>query len=262
MKHAAIVTLTIGEPHRSRWETYARDAWKDYANKCGMDLITVNEPLDRSPRGLSRSLAWQKCLVLSQEWASQYERIVLLDCDIAINPADAPNILEQVDREHVGGVISCAQIHEDLRPLLRAKKWPYERAGRQWQEDQDAHYRMYGLSPMPQGVVQTGVLVANPLLHREIFQAVYNAESPLESTTYEQIPLSYTLLAYGLFRPIDTRFNSLLYETAAVYYPFVFDRHATMHEALVRAMIQVQLSNNFFLHFAHVSEWMQYLRNI
>ncbi|HEY2412491.1 MAG TPA: hypothetical protein VGI40_09630 [Pirellulaceae bacterium] len=129
MKRAAIVTLAIGEPYRSRWETYAKGGWMAYANKWGMDLIAVHEPLDTSPRGLSRSLAWQKCLVLSQEWASQYERIAILDCDIAINALDAPNVLDQVEPEHVGGVISCAQIHEDLRPMLRAKKWPYDVPG-------------------------------------------------------------------------------------------------------------------------------------
>ncbi len=200
--------------------------------------------------------------MLNQEWAAQYERIVLLDCDIAINAAKAPNVLDQVEPQYVGGVISCAQIHQDLRPLLLAKECPYEGAGRQWQEEQADNYRMYGLPPMPQGVVQTGVLVTSPASHGKIFQAVYNAEAPLESTTYEQIPLSYTLPTYGLFRPIDTRFNSVLYDTAAVYYSFVFDRQATLHEVLVRAIIDVQLRNNFFLHFAHVSDWMQYLTNV
>jgi hypothetical protein len=101
--------------------------------------------------------------------------------------------------------------------------------------------------------------VATPRLHRDIFRGVYNLESAVALSTHEQIPLSYTLLAAGLFRPIDTRFNSLLYDTAAVYYPFVFDRTAAMHETIVRAMIEVQLGNNFFLHFAHVADWMRFL---
>src|SRR5687767_13522277 len=111
MKNAAIVTLAIGQPHQSRWDQYCRAGWMAYAEKHNLDLIVVNEPLDRSQRGTSRSVAWQKCLVLSQDWAARYQQIVLMDSDIAINHDDAPSIIEQVAPTSVGGVISCSHIH-------------------------------------------------------------------------------------------------------------------------------------------------------
>jgi len=231
-----------------------------YAQKHNLDLIVVNDPLDRSQRGLSRSIAWQKCLVLSQDWSAQYQQIVLMDCDIAINHVDAPNIFDQVGPTSVGGVISCSQIHADLRPILRAKRWPYERAGgRYWQADLDSCYQMYGLVPRPEGIIQTGVLVANPQHHGSIFRTVYDTPYPVETTTYEQTPLSHALLTAGLFQPIDTRFNSVFHDTALVYYPFVLDQQNPLHDALLTVSIRTQFANNFFLHFAHTPDWMRFL---
>jgi hypothetical protein len=259
MRQSAIVTLAIGEPHHSRWHKYCRADWAAYAEKCNLDLIVVSEPLDKSLRGLSRSLSWQKCLVLSQDWAAPYERIVLLDSDIAINHRAAPNILEQVGNDFVGGVISGSHIQEDLRPTLRLNPIGYRKASQMWQEDQNALYAAHQLSPRPEGIIQMGVLVANPKKHREDFRSVYESPNPVESNCYEQIPLSHALLTAGLFRPIDTRFNSVFHETAAVHYPFLFHSENPMHETVLRTCVQVQLERNFFLHFAHVGDWMRYI---
>jgi hypothetical protein len=260
MSDSALVTLAIGQPHLSRWERYCRPAWQAYAQKHGFDLHVITDPLDRSPRGLSRSVAWQKCLVLSQDWAARYRQIVLMDCDIAINHVDAPSIIEQVEPTSVGGVISCSHIPADLRPILRAKRWPYERAGgRYWQADQDSCYQMYGLAPRPEGIIQTGVLVVSPEHHAPIFRSVYDASYAVETTTYEQTPLSHALLTASLFQPIDTRFNSVIQETALVYYPFVLDQQTPTRDALLEVAIRIQLANNFFLHFAHAADWLCFL---
>src|SRR5437016_12929944 len=90
LKEGALVTLAIGEHYLSNWQKYCAADWQAYAAKHGYDLIVITEPLDRSPRAMARSPAWQKCLVLSQEFARQYHQIVLLDSDIAINAATAP----------------------------------------------------------------------------------------------------------------------------------------------------------------------------
>src|SRR4051812_27438197 len=92
----AIVALAVGESYLAGWKAYCEAGWREYARKCGYDLIVLTEPLDRSPLAVSRSPAWQKCLVLGREEVARYRQVVLLDCDIAINAEAAPRVTDQV----------------------------------------------------------------------------------------------------------------------------------------------------------------------
>ena len=247
MNKSALVTLAIGEPYLSNWARICSEKWQAYAARHGFDLIVVTEPFvpsDRSP-------AWQKCLVLSQDFAQKYRRIVLLDSDIAINPT-APNVLEQAAEEFVGGVLSGSHIHDDLKPLLASRLMnqpiPYERGLRQWNSMQNLAYEEYGLSRQEPGVVQTGVLIASPARHGALFRSIYDG-SFTESRSYEQIPLSHALLNAGLFQQIDSRFNSTLYETMLVHHHYLFTD--PLGEHVTKSVVRAEFAKNFFLHFAY-----------
>lgn len=263
MNSAAIVTLVIGDAHREAWLKYSAANWQAYAQKHQLDLIAIDEPLDHSPRALARSPAWQKCLVLSQDFAKQYRQIILIDSDIVINVEDAPNIAEQVSPEMVGGVISGSHIHEDLRVVLlsrlRAKPYAYQRGLAHWHADQKEFYLPYGLRGPDTGIVQTGVLVASPERHQSIFEAIYAANYPIETRGYEQLPLSHALLSGELFQQLDTRFNSVFFETMLVHYPYLLNNATPNYELLARFATGVEFANNFFLHFAYKMEFMSYL---
>jgi hypothetical protein len=225
MNEAAIVTIAIGSQYFNYWRTYCESSWREYADKHGFDVIVVSELLDRSDTASNRSPAWQKCLVLSQEWSAKYRQIVLLDSDIVINAQLAPKITDQVPFASIGGVISGAQIPEDLRVVFLSRLWnqqyPYEPGLRQWHEQQAAYYTKFGLSPAPAGIVQTGVLVASPHHHRHIFEHVYNTRWPGEDRNFEQIPLSHAILNSGMFHRLDSRFNSVFYETLLVHHAYL-----------------------------------------
>src|SRR6185295_11471130 len=102
---------------------------------------------DRSERAVARSPAWQKCLVLSQEWSGKYRQIISLDCDIAINAAEAPSITEQTPVDRVGGVISGAHIPDDLKTVLHKRllntQFEYERGTRRWEDMQKEAYQIH-----------------------------------------------------------------------------------------------------------------------
>jgi hypothetical protein len=263
---AAIVTLAIGQPHWTNWQRYCEANWRRYAASHNLDLIVVTHPLDSSPRGLSRSFSWQKCLVLSQEFASHYRQLAILDADIAINPA-APNIFEQVTPDKVGGVLSGTHIHEDLRIVLLKRlaalnNWPqrteYAPGDLHWRQFQFDAYEANGLAPGFPALIQGGVLVASPKFHRDRFAAVYAAASSVaESRCYEQVPLSHALLTADLFQPIDSRFNSVLYETLLVHHHYLFT--AKLGEPVTRAVVRAEFANNFFLHFAYDPTLMRFL---
>lgn len=262
MSETAIVTLAIGEPFLSNWQTYCSAHWREYAEKHGFDLIVITEPLDRSPLACSRSPSWQKCLIWGQEFASRYRQLIVLDCDIAINPRAAPSIIEQVPVDLVGGYIAGSHIHEDLRVVLLERltgtQRDYRRGLEHWRQTQNSVYRIFGFEPFEAGVVNGGVLVGSPERHRSLFEQVY-AVRCRETRGYEQVPLSHALFSAGVFQPLDTRFNSLFYETVVVHYPYLLNKQTPGFDELARHAVHVQHVNNFFLHFAYDADFMRFL---
>jgi hypothetical protein len=261
MKPAALVTVAIGQQHLDYWQSFCQASWKAYAQAHGYDLFVVSQPLDPSPLAASRPPAWQKCLALSQPFTAEYRQIVLLDCDILINPA-APPVTDQVSAEHIGGVISGSHIHPDHRALLlseiRGQRFPYAESAERLREDQSAYYKTIGLSPIDVGILQTGVLIASPHHHRSIFESVYHLAGQIDHRTFEQVPLSHAILSSGLFRPIDTRFNSVFYETMRIHYPYLNDSKTPSYDLLASAAVQAAYFNSFFLHFAYIPHFIRY----
>ena len=254
MTDTAIVILAIGDEYLAYWRKYCEASCRAYAAKHNYDLILICEPLDNSPRAQARSPAWQKCLVLSQDFSQKYERIVSLDGDIVINSQEAPRITDQSPVDRVGGVISGSHIHEDLRGVLADRlgysRGEYARGLRNWESMQKLAYAYHGLKPLP-SVIQTGVLVASPVHHRSIFESIYVAPEYHVSRCYEQVPLSHALLTRDLFCAIDTRFNSVFHETALVHYPYLLDKGLPNLDFAVYCALTTELANNFFLHFAY-----------
>jgi hypothetical protein len=266
LNESAIVTLAIGEKQLTYWRNCCERTWRAYAEKQRYDVIVVSEPLDTSSSAASRSPAWQKCLVLSQAFAAKYRQIVVLDSDIIINAQIAPRITDQVPVGAIGAIVSGSHILEDLRPVLlsrlRRTQYDYERGRSAWKEDQDNYYRQYGLDPHPAGILQTGVLVASPQHHRSLFEGVYTAAVSKEHRTFEQVPLSHMILNSGQFRQIDTRFNSVFYETMLVHYPYLNNTQTPSYELLASCALQTEYANNFFLHFAYIPHFVQFLPDI
>ena len=95
----AIVTITIGEKYKNMFHKYCKENWQNYCEKYNYDLIVINNYLDNSERAKERSPAWQKLLILSQEWSNNYDQIVWIDTDIIINYQEAKDIASQVSIE-------------------------------------------------------------------------------------------------------------------------------------------------------------------
>src|SRR6516225_10212655 len=97
----AIATIAIGEKYYSNWKKFCEPNWKQYADRYGFDLVCLQQPLDTSERARRRPTGWQKCLILSQDFAGSYDQIVFIDSDIVIN-ACAPDITAGVPLDKVG----------------------------------------------------------------------------------------------------------------------------------------------------------------
>src|SRR5579862_3619446 len=103
MRKNAIVTMVVGDKYYRNFNRYCFKGWKTYADRHDLDLIVIDAPLDGSPRAEVRSIAWQKCLAVSDHAAQRYRQVAWIDADIVINPA-SPNIFEAVPENAIGAV--------------------------------------------------------------------------------------------------------------------------------------------------------------
>jgi hypothetical protein len=273
MSHSkAIVTLAIGEKYLRQWEKLCKPNWSAYANKHGYDLICIDQPLDTSERAKKRSPAWQKCLILSQDFSSKYERIVWVDSDILINPVNAPCIIQDVPIDKVGatGAYSSPTIELYAQTLERQYEY-YEYCGDHpiVNYSPQEYYNIWGLPPKFDAVVHTGVLALSPKYHRGILEKTYYEyeEKGDAVWNYEMRPLSWEILAANSIHWIDHRFNLIWLDYVCLHYPFLLKNSSNKIVRKLRRMgfhhfnflPSMQLSqlcantaylNSYFLHFA------------
>ena len=214
----AIVTIAIGEKYYANWKKFCEPNWKQYGDKYGFDLICLERPLDTSERARARSISWQKCLVLSQDFAASYDRIVWIDSDIMFNNACAPDITVGVPLDKVGAVEDLTFSH--LAFLKRAfKLWPEAVINYTPQE----YYSAWGLPGDCDEFFNPGVMVLSPQFHRTILEHVYYDYEEKGGLEWhmEQRPLCYELLKAGIVHWIDLRFNIVLEFEEIAQYPFL-----------------------------------------
>lgn len=255
----ALVTLAIGENYLNQWEKLCRKNWEQYANKYGYDIICIDTPLDNSERAQKRSPAWQKCLVLSQNFSKKYERIVWIDSDILINTSNAPCIVKDVPVEKVGAVnawqFSTPEgITESMRRIIEVMK--SDGAPITFGLTPQAYYAGYGLSPEFDKIVQSGVMVFSHQ-HREILEKIYYSyeDKGRPEWDFEMRPVSYELIKAGCVYWIDHRFNVVWFTYKHLYYPFLIkvSQEKSLEKifpSLEKLCLSSAYANSFFFHLA------------
>ncbi len=251
----AIVTLAIGSRYLRLWKELCEPSWRAYASRCGFDIILVDQPLDKSPRAIARSPAWQKCLILEPAIASAYDRIVWMDCDIVISRR-APAIGDDVPIEKIGVTDEMSIWTLEERQTIVERMSQQYKSNVAWVQmcqsyrNPDAYHQFWGLPSDIKHIIQTGVMVLSPRHHRQILEHVYYSYDDKGSSlyNYEMRPLSYEIQTHGLHHLIDPQFNSLL--TAALYrLTYCHNRKlSTLQEAI--DFCKRELTNCYFLHFA------------
>ncbi|TAN47584.1 MAG: hypothetical protein EPN26_13695 [Rhodospirillales bacterium] len=261
-----LVTLALGDKHRQVFAR-VRPTWQAYAEKHGYDLVVYESPLDPND---PRSPAWQKLLILDQPETRMAERVVWMDCDIAINVLKAPDLADGVPVQKVGAVALetsfppawaklLAQDVPDMSQALAHREGKPEPA----LQSRSDYYAAYGLKD-PGDAVNTGVLVLSPNHHRDLFRELYKLKGdPDPLNQYEQPYLSHALVERGLLHPLDRRFNRLWFDEMCALYPFLLyqDPKDPGWESLVHLCVQAAYTNAFALHFAGCVQFLGYWRN-
>ena len=252
----ALVTLALGDDFQRFWARTCRSGWLRYAQKHHYDLICFTEPLDESMRARARSPSWQKCLIPDHPLCRGYERLVWLDADIAINPHSAPCLVAQVPEGKIGGTDAYAFLSRDMHDhLYEAYLRMAPAMGRAPVvcRTPAEYYRAFGIENDLDDVIQCGLLVMTPELHREPFRACYERyDEKVDAHGYrfnlEMRPLSYEIVSRGLHHFIDQRFNLILSNFLYLSAPWLFHSKAP---ALQRKLaVTCAYAHAYALHFA------------
>ena len=261
----AIVTISLGKRFERMVKQYCYANWKYYADKYGYELIIIDKTLDESERGKSRCAAWQKCLVLSQDWSKNYDRIVWIDTDIIINP-NSLDVIENVPLEKIGAVDEFSfPTKQDYQIALSRmyKHWANLGFNPTINYSPIEYYKNFGIECKFEEVVQTGVMVFNPKIHRDILEYVYyNYEE--KGLNYEMRPLSYEILNNNFQYWIDKKFNMHIQFLKALYYPYLLELDMDKisffnKKEILKLNIEAMFANSYFLHFTGATNEMKYL---
>jgi hypothetical protein len=243
----AIATIIVGEKYQKLWKTVAQPSWMRYARRHGYELVVFEELLDSSPVGLQRAIAWQKLLTLGRAELSGVDRVLWLDSDIIINPA-APDAVEQVPLEKIGAVPDqCLLSHPSLAtPFAKNNCWSAGPGA--WSQH---FYKVNELPVVANYHLNSGVWVASPRHHRQLFEHIYHTHPEKPFGYFEQMALSSEVIGRGLHHVMDPRFNVLWLEYRLAFYSFILKVPQMLPLAIAMA-----LRNSFFLHFADGVEEM------
>jgi hypothetical protein len=192
---SALVTIALGDRHRALFDRHFRAALEAYARRIGVPLVVFERPLDDSPLAATRSVAWQKLLILEQPETRAFERVTWVDSDVLVTTS-SENVMEAVPPGRWGGVAE-------------------EQAGTPRRETRQVTASR-GL-PDVALLLNTGVLVLERAAHAEALRQVYETDvarraryEQADRGWFEEPFLSAALLAQGPGRLLPIRFNRLV----------------------------------------------------
>ncbi|MEO5337681.1 MAG: hypothetical protein H7841_12420 [Magnetospirillum sp. WYHS-4] len=249
----ALATILIGEDFQALWKRRMAPSWQAYAARHGYDVVTVDDYIDKGPRGRERTPHWQKCLILEDERVRRYDDVVWLDADIMINHHTAPCIVSATEPGRIGLVSSREQDYGSpaIRDNLLARRTDLVPESRRPDLPKDCRerYLKAGLSGEVDDYANTGVLVLKPERHAALLRHVYDSYEENPFTAKEEACLSHAIFNSGLAQGLDSRFNTAWYHLMVEHYPFLMLEESRRNPLLVAMAVNAGWSNCWFMHF-------------
>jgi len=282
----AVVTLAIGSKYENIFNNLCRDSWTKYCEKYSCDLIVINNPLDHSERASKRSPAWQKLLILSQEWSANYDQIVWLDTDVLINNTTSKDITQCTSIEKIGAVEAYSIPSREWHDIALLKQYQlWESRGIKYLNNltPNSYYCNRGIPAEINldSVVQTGVFTCSAKHHKDIFEHIYFTYEDGHGAewNYEMPAMSFELVRNTLVSWISPQFNFSVSDVSMALYPFLFsdsDRKNKFIQALRRITLMKKGGLNkdkmlalmniynlgYFMHFAGCTDRMEPLHTL
>jgi hypothetical protein len=241
-----VVTIAIGERFRSVHRPLFLPSQQEYCRRHGYDFVVVDDFIDRTEFD-RRLITLQKALVCHLAVASNYEYVVFIDADILINVARAPPISITFDDSGLVGIVDeYSQPSSEQRLLIQRAK--------HWETSAKDYYRLCGFDLQTHSVLNTGVMVFQPSIHRPMLEQIYahgkrSGRDHARGSHFEQTLIGFVLQKFGRYRVLQNRWNAL------------FALHLMQHR-LTRGsangtdpktketLLREFHADNFFVHFA------------
>jgi len=273
-----IVTILIGENYQKRWRNYYQASWEKYAAKHGYDIIVIDDHLDKSEKGSSRSPHWQKLLIMEDARVMQCESIVWVDSDVLINFYDAPCIISSHANNENIGVVSMKETNSLPERTKNRKERFYQyinKHGEAKRRGVNAITDLYKNAGLTDVIVDdyfnAGIMIISPDRHAQTFRDVYDTYEENPKSAYENYPLCYHLLKNNCVDFIDRRFNTIWPHEVMEHYPFVQAFHdnenrvrneVPCYEDIIRFCVNAAWHNSFFLHLINDKGMEKHVRLI
>jgi len=200
------VTVVIGEKYLQEYKRLFKQSQKMYAKKHGYDFKVVKNFLDDTYKDNNMSFYFQKFLVCSQTWSTEYDYIIYVDADVLIN-INSPPIHNYVDYENFIGIANeYSQPTNERRISIQRKMG--------WETSATDYYNLCDFNLQTDMVFNSGVLVFQPKIHGEYLQNIYNKHLPKSihhsrGPHYEQTSLGYELQKDNKYKILDNKFNAI-----------------------------------------------------
>jgi hypothetical protein len=202
-----LVTIAIGEQYLDQYNRLFKKSQESYALKHGYDFKVVTDFLDDIRH--AHTISFNKILVCSQEWSSQYDFIIFVDADILINPDSPPIPLDC--GEKIGIVDEWSQPTKELRQFVQKSM--------KWETTAIEHYNLCGFDLNTDKVLNSGLLVMQPKIHGQFLRNIYDkyvsqSIGHPRGFVFEQTCIGYELQKANMYKLLDAKWNSLWGVTA------------------------------------------------
>jgi hypothetical protein len=200
-----LVTIAVGDKYLKEYKSLFYESQKRYAAKHGYDFKVITEFLGKTIKHAS-TVSFNKVLVCSQEWSSDYDFIVFVDADILINP-DAPAIHSCMDYGNCIGIVD-----EYSQPSKERRLNIQRRMG--WETSAVDYYKLCGFDIQTGMVFNSGVLVLQPKIHGNFLQNIYETYvsksiSHSRGFHFEQSCIGYEIQKANMYKILDNKFNAV-----------------------------------------------------
>lgn len=229
MSKVLLVSIAIGEAYLREYNALFRPSHERYAKRHGYDFKVITDWI-KGPH-VRDTTSFQKILVPGI--FLEYDYVIFVDADILINP-EAPQIHLEIASEGIGCVDQWVQ--PDGRRLEIARR-------QGWETSAADYYKLAGFTISVDKVINTGVLVFQPALHKGICNEIYanyinNCIGHRRGFHYEQSAIGYMLQSERMVKLLDVRWNAI--------WPLA---------AAIGGDLERFCRNNWFIHFAGGCDW-------
>lgn len=253
-----LVTIAIGEPYLSEWESFALPSWVRYSEIHGLGILAITEDLIDIKHKHWKKPQWQK-LLIGEKVITNFPKVgnlCYLDTDILLNPF-APNIFDYYNGKSYGLVSIIKNLpmsldlvnrqYSFLRNQFYSSSYPLDSAVFMSAEDQ---YKFSGLKPLDD-LCCTGLILFNPKVSAAEMKNWFYKYDPnyLSITGGEQVHINWEMLNTNNVQWLPYQFQAIWVYEMAWKYPFLYNKRDNTSE-IIRNCIEASLFSNYFLHFA------------